>query len=191
MRGTLIVFILFIIAGGGIHISAQKVAIKNNLLYDLTLTPNVGVEVELSKKTTLNLSGGYNLFEFSEGKRFKHLLIQPEYRYWLCEAFNGTFLGLHLHAGEFSIANLKLPFDFLSQLKGHLYEGYFYGGGVSIGHQLILNKRWSMEASLGIGYARISYDKYPCATCGTKIKSADCNYFGPTKMALSLIYFFN
>lgn len=30
--------------------------------------------------------------------------------------------------------------------------------------------RWSMEAVLGIGWAHLDYDKYPCATCGTVLK---------------------
>ena len=50
------------------------------------------------------------------------------------------------------------------------YQGRLYGGGLSIGHSWILKKRWSLEASIGLGYARILYDKYPCATCGTKLK---------------------
>lgn len=172
-------------------VSGQRVAIKNNLLYDLSLTPNLGLEFKLGEKSTLNLSAGYNPFELGGYKRFKHWMVQPEYRYWLCEKFNGTFFGVHLHGGEFSVANLKLPFGFMSQLKDHKYEGYFYGGGISIGHQWVLSKRWSFEAAIGLGYARVEADKYPCAECGEKLKSSSFNYFGPTKTAVSLIYFFD
>lgn len=179
--------ILLLYAGNSF---AQKIAIKNNFLYDATLTPNIGIEVGISPKSTLNFTGGYNPFEFGDYKKFKHWLIQPEYRYWFCERFNGTFLGVHLHGGEFSIANLKLPFGFMSQLKNHMYEGYFYGGGINIGRQWILSRHWSIEAVIGAGYARIEADKYPCAVCGTKIKSDSYNYFGPTKAAVSIIYVF-
>jgi len=51
-----------------------------------------------------------------------------------------------------------------------------------------LKKRWSIEASVGLGYARIEYEKYPCAECGSKLKDTGRNYFGPTKAALSIIY---
>ena len=34
------------------QVSAQKVAIKNNFLYDAALTPNLGVEVFLSPRWT-------------------------------------------------------------------------------------------------------------------------------------------
>lgn len=76
-----------------VAVSAQHVALKNNLLYDATTTPNLALEVGLGKKTTLDLYGGYNPFTFGNHKRFKHWLAQPEFRYWTCERFNGTFWG--------------------------------------------------------------------------------------------------
>jgi len=169
----------------------QRVAVKNNFLYDLTLTPNLGLEIGVGEKSTIQLSGGYNPFEFGDYKQLKHWMVRPEYRYWFCEKFNGLFMGVHLHGGEFSVADMKLPFGFMSQLEDHKYEGYFYGGGISIGRQWILSKRWSIEAAIGAGYARIEYDKYPCAVCGNKIKSSTYNYFGPTQAAVSIIYFFH
>lgn len=54
-------------------------------------TPNLGVELGLGRATTLDISGNYNPFEKNDGKMFKHWLVQPEFRYWLCERFNGTF----------------------------------------------------------------------------------------------------
>lgn len=173
-----------------ISVFGQRIAVKNNLLYDITLTPNIGVEMGLSDRSTLNISGGYNPFNLGDYKRFKHWLVQPEYRYWLCEKFNGTFVGLHLHGGEFSVADIKLPFNFMSQLQDHKYEGYFYGGGLSIGRQWILSSRWGLEAVLGLGYARVEADKYKCEECGEKLKSGSYNYFGPTKTSISIIYFF-
>ena len=45
-----------------------------------------------------------------------------------------------------------------------------------------------MEATIGVGYARLNFDKYNCGTCGSKISKEHKNYFGPTKIALSIIY---
>ncbi|MCD7900705.1 MAG: DUF3575 domain-containing protein [Bacteroides sp.] len=168
----------------------QKVAIKNNLLYDATLTPNLGLEIALGKKSTLDLNAGYNPFTFNKGKRFKHWLAQPEYRNWFCEAFNGGFWGIHLHGGQFSLANLDLPFGMFPSLKDHRYEGYFVGGGLSIGYQWILSKRWNIETSIGGGYAFVDYEKYPCGDCGPKLKDGTYNYWGVTKATISFIYFF-
>ena len=103
------VLFLFLLLAGMTNVYGQKFAVKSNLLYDATATINLGVEVGLSKKWSLDLSGNYNGWMLGDEARFKHWLVQPEFRYWTCERFNGTFWGLHLHGGEFSVAGIHLP----------------------------------------------------------------------------------
>lgn len=160
-----------------------KFAIKTNALYWATTTANLGFEVGLSKKLTLDVSGNYNPWEFSNNKQIKHWLVQPELRYWLCERFYGHFFGLHAHYAEANVSNLNI-----FGLGDYRYQGNIYGAGISYGYQWILNKRWSMEATVGVGYARLNFDKYNCGTCGSKIGKEHKNYFGPTKIALSIIH---
>lgn len=160
-----------------------KFAIKTNALYWATTTANLGFEVGLSKKLTLDVSGNYNPWEFANNKQIKHWLVQPELRYWLCERFYGHFFGLHAHYAEANVSNLNI-----FGLGDYRYQGNIYGAGISYGYQWILNKRWSMEATVGVGYARLNFDKYNCGTCGSKISKEHKNYFGPTKIALSIIY---
>lgn len=160
-----------------------KFATKTNALYWATTTANLGFEVGLSKKLTLDVSGNYNPWEFSNNKQIKHWLVQPELRYWLCERFYGHFFGLHAHYAEANVSNLNV-----FGLGDYRYQGNIYGAGISYGYQWILNKRWSMEATVGVGYARLNFDKYNCGTCGSKIGKEHKNYFGPTKIALSIIY---
>lgn len=174
-------------------LSAQKVAVKNNLIYDAAvLSPNLALEFGLGPKTTLDVTGGYNWYYFNKDKnnKFKHWLAQPELRFWSCERFNGFFWGIHLHGGEFNVANNRMPFGLGSFAENYRYEGHFYGAGVSIGNQWILGKRWNLEASIGAGYARVSYDKYGKDKCAPLIKSDDLNYWGITRATLSFVYFF-
>ena len=160
-----------------------KFAIKTNALYWATTTPNLGFEVELAKKLTLDVSGNYNPWEFGNDRQLKHWLVQPELRYWLCERFNGSFFGLHGHYGEMNVSNL----NFLG--LGHdRYEGNFYGAGISYGYQWLISKRWSMEATIGVGYAHLKYDKYASNNKCEKLGHKNRNYFGPTKVGLSFIY---
>ena len=49
-----------------------KFAIKTNALYWATTTANLGFEVGLSKKLTLDVSGNYNPWKFSDHKQIKH-----------------------------------------------------------------------------------------------------------------------
>lgn len=173
---------------GSIH--GQVVGIKTNVLYDATTTFNLGIEIGLSKKTSLDISANYNPWEFKDHKQFKHWLIQPEFRWWFCERFNGSFLGVHGHYAEYNVSNLHLPFNLYPGLKNARYQGNLYGGGITYGYQWIIGNHWNIEASIGAGYARIKYDKYPCGDCGEKLTSGHKNYFGPTKIAISFMYLF-
>lgn len=161
-----------------------RFAIKTNALYWATTTANLGFEVGLSKKLTLDVSGNYNPWEFSDNRQIKHWLVQPELRFWPCERFFGHFFGLHAHYAEANVSNLNI-----FGLGHDRYEGNIYGAGISYGYQWILNKRWSMEATIGVGYARIDFDKYDPGNCGCKTGTGHKNYIGPTKVGLSIIYF--
>lgn len=172
-----------------LYASAQHVAFKNNIVYDATATPNLGLEVGLGKKVTMDLSAGYNPFEFSNDKQFKHWLAHAGVRFWICEKFNGTFIGVHALGGQYDVAGFKLPFDMFKKLRDHRYDGYMYGGGVSIGHQWILNKRWGIEGEIGAGYARMHYDEYAKGKDMPKLRTGNHNYWGVTKASISFIYF--
>lgn len=185
------IIFLFALTVTAFSAAAQKVALKNNLVYDALLTPNLGIEIGLGRATTLDLSGNYNWFKRSNGKMFKHWLAQPEFRFWFCERFNGHFLGVHALGGEYNIAKTKLPFGLAKEGKESRYDGWYVGGGVSYGYQWPLSRKWSIEATAGVGYARIRYDKYPCHDCGRRLDSGVKNYFGPTKLGVNLIFVFN
>lgn len=173
-----------------VAVYSQHFALKNNLGYDAMLTPNLGMEIKLAKKITLDISGNYNPFTFNDNKKLQHWLVQPELRFWLCEKFNGSFIGIHGHGGEYDIANIKLPFNLFKNLEHHRYKGYLYGGGISIGHQFVLGKHWNLETSIGGGYARIKYDKFGPEKSAPKKESDFYNYFGVTKATISLVYIF-
>lgn len=168
----------------------QAVGIKTNILMDATKTINLGIEIGLSKKSTLDLYANYNPWTYGENKMMKMLMLQPEYRYWFCDRFNGHFIGIHAHGGVYQVAGIKMPFGIWENLEGHRYKGHFYGGGISYGYQWILNKHWNLEGNIGVGYVRAKYEQFECKTCGAKVDEGNKNYVGPTKAAISLIYLF-
>lgn len=179
----------------GLSVSAQNWAVKTNLLYDMTATMNLGAEVRMSSKWTLDVSANWNPWTFSDNKKWKQLSFQPEARYWFCEAFNGHFLGAHLLGGIYNMSNWDTDFTFwgtdFGKLKDHRYEGWMLGAGIAYGYQWILSKHWSIEAEIGIGYVYSRYDKYRCAGCGRKTEEGKSHHFvGPTKAAVNLIYVF-
>ena len=52
------------------------------------------------------------------------------------------------------------------------------GGGMSYGYQFILGRYWNLELNIGVGYARLKYDKYECRTCGEKVGTETKDYLG-------------
>jgi putative salt-induced outer membrane protein YdiY len=176
--------------------SAQNdVAIKTNVLYDLTATVNAGVEVGLAPRWTIDLSGNFNAWNLSEEKRWKHYLVQPEARYWFCDRFMGHFLGIHAHGGQYNVGGLKNNINFLgtdlSKLTDSRYQGWFAGAGIAYGYAFVLGRHWNLELELGVGYAYTKYDSFECAGCGRKVETGlTHHYVGPTKLALNLVYLF-
>lgn len=111
---------------------AQKVAVKSNLLYDATATFNLGVEFGLARKWTLDVPVNLNPWKFNDGTRLRHWGVQPEVRYWFCERFRRTFIGLHAHYADFNVGNFP-DWSFISEnMKQNRYEGYLYGAGISV-----------------------------------------------------------
>lgn len=185
---------MFFLLSSATYAAAQgSVGVKTNLLYTgLSLTPNLGVEVGLSRHTALDLSVGYNPWNIkgdNDGnKKLVHLIVQPEFRYFLCDRFNGHFFGVHALYSRYNIGKHELPMLFGKGSKEYRFEGDAYGGGLSYGYQLLLGSRWNLEFEVGVGYVRLDYDKYECHKCGKKLGSSGKNYLGPTKAGISLIY---
>lgn len=174
--------------------NAQDVALKTNLINDIALSPNIGVEVGLAPKWTLDMTAEMNLWKV-DGRSWKHLYFQPEARYWFCQRFSGHFVGFHALGGIYNFGKLNLPFNMLGsnlkELKDKRYQGWAVGAGVVYGYAWPLHKHWNIEAALGIGWLYTRFDSYPCQICGTKIdRNKSHNYFGPTKLSVAVEYIF-
>ncbi len=194
VKTTLTLFVLFALAFPG-GANAQKASLKTNLLYDATANANLGVEVSLAPKWTLDVSGNYNGWTFKDNKKWKHWLIQPEARYWFCDKMMGHFVGVHALGGQYNIGGFDTKMHFLGtdfrKCRDSRFEGWMAGVGVAYGYSWTLARHWNLEAELGIGYVYSRYDRFKCIECGEKIESGKHhNYFGPTKAAINLVYVF-
>lgn len=191
MRAIFYISLLSLIAT--VSANAQgSVGIKTNLLYGAyTYTPNLGVEIGLGRRTTLDISGGYNPWNLNSrggDKKLVHWLVQPEFRYFLCSRLGGHFFGVHGLYSEYNIGGHELPMLFGKESEKYRYEGTAYGGGITYGYQFLIGKRWNLELSMGAGVVQMEYDKYDCVNCGVKQSTKSKTYYGPTKAAVTLIY---
>ena len=169
---------------------AQNVNVRTNLLYWCTTTPNVSAEWKLAEKLTLSGTFGYNAFDFPNNAsgvnpKLHHWLVMPELKRWLCRSFERGYFGFHAFYMRFNAGGLEFP-SFLSDYR---YEGFGAGAGVSYGYQWALGKRWGIEASLGVGYVFLQYDKYELGSCGDNLGREQKHYALPTKAALSVVYY--
>ena len=150
MRRTILIFFLAICWAGG-RAWAQDIGVKTNILYWATSTPNLGFEFGLGKRTTLDLAGGYNPWTLDReaNRKIRHWMVMPEFRYWLCERFNGHFFGVHSGYAFYNLSGVRIPFRGKST-KDHRYQawaspmvitGYLANGGTS-------RRRWASVTSI-------------------------------------------
>ena len=158
---------------------SQKIALKTNALYWGALTPNMSVEMALNHRFSTDWQLAYNPWTFQDDKKMRFWLIQPEIRYWLCETFEGHFVGVHLHGAQF-----------FGGFNDKRYDGYLAGGGLTYGYNWILSPHWNLEALVGAGYARLWYKESPRIPCNKCYENKKKDYIGPTKIAISISYMF-
>lgn len=188
-------FLVIVIAGTSQVVRGQWGGVKTNLLSDAFLSPNLGIEIGLAPKWTIDVTGQLNGWTLSHNRRWKHATIRPEVRYWLCDRYGGHFFGAHLHGGMFNMGGFDGKVNFLGtdarKLKDTRYQGWFVGLGVAYGYAWVLGRHWNLEGEIGIGYSYTRYDRFRCAGCGKKEETdVPHHYFGPTKAALNLVYIF-
>ena len=122
-------------------VSAQNTVLKNNLLYDATGTFNLGVETKLSSHWSFEFNAGYNPWTFSHDKKWKHLMLSPQVRYWFKRKDEGTHVdadrrvysevydpgtGRTLHQGLMRPESYDLPARF--------FTGWFVGADLVYSH---------------------------------------------------------
>ena len=167
----------------------KRVAIKTNPLYWGTLSPNLAGEIVLRDNFTFELGFSFNPFEFGE-KQWQHVMGTAELRYWVYEPFSSHFFGLHYVGGTYNVGGFSLPLNTFGGLSTNIASGNANGVGLTYGHNWIIGNRWAIEALIGFGYVRFSYDALPLEPGGTMSIGRHRNYLGPTRVGLSLVRVF-
>lgn len=158
-------------------------AIKSNALYLAAGVTNIGGEYAFHPHWSVDLPLVYSPYTIARRYRMRFLYIQPEARYWLDRPMKGHFFGVHLHAGVFNVS--------LDDKNRYQSEKGFHGGGISYGYAMPLSRRWSMEFTVGVGYAFTKYCTYYNVPNGIRYeKDLPYHYWGLTKLGLNFVYRF-
>ncbi len=158
-------------------------AVKTNLLFAAALCANLGVEVELWPKWSLDIPVWYSPYDITATRKLRLLATQPEIRWWLKKAGQGHFFGLHTHIAGFNIA---INDNGRYQDPNHA----LWGLGLSYGFATHLDKakHWGLEFNIGAGFAEYDYDVYDNRPNGQKLNSKSAVYFGITRAGVTLSY---
>ena len=162
-KKTITLFFLLIFTFGG-----AQTEIKFNLASALILTPNIGIEVQLSEKFGYQLDTSATFFDDIEGSPFQTTQIFNELRYYpkLKEGKNerSFFIGPHVGYGMFT---LRIPKFITSIVDTELKEeGSYQSGrnayyGITVGKKIPLkNKNFNLEIFVGGGSSQSNYKYY-------------------------------
>lgn len=163
--------------------SSRYVAVKTNLAAWVGTIMNLAADVQVSEHFSVELPVLWCPWYVSDKHAVKTFTIQPEARYWLSKPGKGHFFGVHAHVGWF---NVKWNRDRYQDTDRPLL-----GAGISYGYLLPFNAHWAGEFTLGAGYANMRYDTYYNIDNGARIDTRTKNYWGITRVGLSVVYRFN
>lgn len=160
-------------------------AAKTNLLYDLALVPNVGVEVHLGKGWTIGLD--YNHAWWSLADRDLYWRIYGGgidiRKYFGRLASEQTLAGHHL-----GLYGQAFTYDVELGGRGQISE-LTYGGGLEYGYAFPVAKNLRIDVGAGFGYAGGEYKVYdPEDGCYVWKETRQRHWFGPVKAEVSLVW---
>ena len=165
-------------------VETRFIAAKTNLLWDAATIANIGVEIELGRRWSIDLPVYYSPYNLSSTRKLRVLATQPELRRWLgTKAGEGHYVGLHGHLAGFNVAIND---------HGRYQDPEHPLWGFGIGYGFALNfgadKHWGLEFNIGAGFANYRYDAYYNRPNGQIYKSGRDTYWGITRAGITLSY---
>ena len=197
VRRTLAAAALWLVAVAALAQTADKVqtadkagavALKTNLLYDLALVTNAGIEVSLGHRWTVAADGHFTWL--SKNSRHRYWQSYGGYvtlrRYFgkrsmvngQCSAFSGHHLGIY---------GLALTYDVEWGGEGYQANRLGFGGGVEYGYSLPISRYFDLDFSLGVGFQGGEYEVYePMGNRYVWRATRQRQWWGPTKAEVTL-----
>ena len=163
--------------------SSRYVAVKTNLAAWAGTIMNLAADVQVSEHISVELPVLWCPWHVSDKHAVKTFTIQPEARYWLTRPGEGHFFGVHAHIGWFNVKWNRARYQDTSRP--------LLGAGISYGYLLPLGEHWAGEFTLGAGYANLKYNTYYNIGNGARIDTRTKNYWGITRVGISVVYRFN
>lgn len=160
-------------------------AIKTNMLYDLAMTPNIGVEFHLGRNWSVGANWAYAWWK-NDNKAFYWRVYGGELdvrKYFGKQAQERPLSGHHV-----GLYGQVLTYDFDLGKTG-IISKLSYGGGIEYGYSLPVAKSLNIDFGIGLGYLGGEYKVYePMDGCYVWQETRQRHWFGPTKAEISLVW---
>ncbi|NDW18407.1 DUF3575 domain-containing protein [Dysgonomonas sp. 216] len=170
-------------------------AIKNNLIYDAALLPNLAIEIPFGHNYnwSVGIEGNWSWWNTNANSYYYHRIqiAGVELRRWFGNRtgnpLNGWFVGAYGYGGTYDIR----LFTEKNSDEGQL-SNWSYSGGLTFGYAMPIAKRFNLEFGLGVGYLGGRYHKYTVGACEECIfpwqSTHQRSYIGLTKANISLVW---
>lgn len=170
------------------------VGVKTNALYDLAMTPNIGLEFYAGQHFSVGLNWAYAWWK-NDSKSFYWRMYggDIEARYWFrpydvtTDDVRKGFTGHHI-----GVYGLMTTYDFEFGGHGQQAPKWSYGAGISYGYSLGLTRRLNLDFTIGLGCLYGTYYKYDPSPSVAEdyywISTNERKYWGPTKAEISLVW---
>jgi hypothetical protein len=168
------------------------IALKNNLLYDAALLPNLTAEIYLGKQWSLAIEGNLSWWASGEADKngWYHRIqtIGAEGRYWVQSPYPllGHAVGLYAMTGNYDIRFSAQHEDEKGWLSRHSWST-----GFTYAYSMPIAERFNLEFGFALGYVGGQYYQYNICTKHkqwTQQAIFNRKYFGPTRLEISLVW---
>lgn len=183
----------------------NRLAVKTNVIYFATLSPNLGIEAAISPRFSVEFSAGLNPLKkdgkekplppdeegqpnqtlWEDGKSSKHWQLKGELRYWFDKPFSKHLVGVALFYGKFDWGGREVPFLFE---KEFFYDGKGFGAGVVYGYHCPLSRKLHLELTIGAGIISLDYDRRKTDHPQAGMTHYKKKYYGPTQLGAKLVF---
>lgn len=168
--------------------------LKTNMISDVLLIPNLGVEFYLGGNYSLVANWMYAWWKNDNSHKYWRIYGGDiAVRRWFGrEAASKPLTGHHL-----GLYAQTLTYDFLWNDKGYMagepggniFDRATFATGVEYGYSLPIAKRLNLDFTLGVGYMWGKYYEYkPIDNCYVWQATKKRHFFGPTKAEVSLVW---
>ena len=164
-------------------------AVKNNIIYDALLLPNLAVEFYIPGRWSIEAEGIWSWWRFNSFEKYNRIQSAGlEVRKWFGKKYEndplcGHHIGLYGMYGTYDVKLGKNEFGSLSNSS--------FSVGLSYGYSVPVAKRLNLEFGIAFGYMGGEYEKYSYSDYWNDHpwnSTHKRHYFGPTKAKASLVW---